>query len=234
MKEPTEERIAWASAALAGNPASASARSWCSRCALLLGAGGAGIALISRGSAGGVLCASGPMADAAEALQFMLGEGPGFSAAEWGEPVLEPDLANPLELRWPSFRDGAVQYGVGAEFSFPLRAGNLSIGALDLYQEGVGELTDEQHANALAVAVVTTRIVLAAQARADGDDLALPLDAVAGARAHVDQAAGIVAAQADLTTDDALLMLRAYAFAHELALDAVARSVIARSLRFDA
>jgi hypothetical protein len=201
---------------------------------MLLGVSGAGIALISEGSAGGVLCASSPMADAAEELQFVLAEGPGFSAAEWGQPVLEPDLANPLELRWPSFRDQAVGYGVAAEFSFPLRAGNVSIGALDVYQDRAGDLSDEQLANALAVAAVTTRVVLAAQSNAPSGEQALPLDGVAGARAHLHQAAGIVAAQAELSADDAALILRAYAFAHDVGLDSVARSVIERRLRFDA
>ena len=232
--EPSRERVAWASAALTAGGPRVSGRPWCGRCAMLLGATGAGIALISKGEAGGVLCASGPLADAAEELQFLLGEGPGFSAAEAGRPVLEPDLANPLELRWPSYRDQALAYGVGAEFSFPLRAGTVSIGALDVYQEHAGELTDEQHANALAVAAVTTRVVLATQSQAAGGELALPLDGVAGARAHLHQAAGVVAAQADMTADDAMLVLRAYAFAHELGLDSVARSVIERRLRFDA
>ena len=231
--EPTQERIAWASSALASD-GSVSARPWCGRCAMLLGVSGAGIALISNGAAGGVLCASGPMANAVEELQFLLGEGPGFTAAEWGRPVLEPDLANPLELRWPSFSDEAVGYGVAAEFSFPLRAGNVSIGVLDVYQELPGNLTDEQHANALAVADVTTRVVLTTQSKAVSGELALPLDGVAGARAHQHQAAGIVAAQAEIRADDAMLILRAYAFAHDLGLDAVARSVIERRLRFDA
>jgi hypothetical protein len=232
--EPTLRRIEWASAALTISSGIAPTRPWCARCALLLGANAAAISLLGAGSSGGVLCASTPMAGAAEELQLMLGEGPGVSAVEAGEPILVPDLANPLSLRWPSYRTQAAEFGVGAEFSFPLRAGNVSIGVLDLYQEEPGPLSDEQHDNALAVAAVTTKLVLTTQSSAWDGELALPLDGVAGARSHIHQASGIVAAQADLTADDAMVILRAYSYAHDKTLDAVARAVIERRVRFDA
>ena len=51
-------------------------------------------------------------------------------------------------------------------------------------------------------------------------------------RAEVYQATGMVIAQLDVTADAALATLRAHAFVHDRPIDAVARDVVARRLRF--
>ncbi len=56
----------------------------------------------------------------------------------------------------------------------------------------------------------------------------LPLE-----RREVYQATGMVIAQLDLSPDAALATLRAHAFVHDRPIDAVARDVVARTLRFD-
>jgi hypothetical protein len=48
----------------------------------------------------------------------------------------------------------------------------------------------------------------------------------------VHQASGMVAAQLGVSIGEALIRLRAYAFAHDRSLTAVADDVVARELRF--
>ena len=47
-----------------------------------------------------------------------------------------------------------------AVFGFPLRTGEVRLGALNLYRSGIGDLTADQHANALVLADLITETVL--------------------------------------------------------------------------
>ena len=51
-------------------------------------------------------------------------------------------------------------------------------------------------------------------------------------RAEVYQATGMIIAQLAISPDAALATLRAHAFVHDRPIDAVARDVVARTLRF--
>jgi hypothetical protein len=165
--------------------------------------------------------------------QFALGEGPSVDAYHEDRPVLEPDLENPDTSRWLAFTGTALEAGVCASFAFPLHLGAVRLGALDLYRDRPGPLTDEQHADALAMADFATRTVLVMQANAPDDRLAAELDDGADFRYVVHQASGMVAAQLDVSVGQALVRLRAYAFGNDRPLTQVAEDVVARRLRFD-
>ena len=114
-----------------------------------------------------------------------------------------------------------------AAFGFPLLVGTSCIGALNLFHDHPGDLTDAQHADAVAVAHIAGRTVLAWQSSADPGSRALALEQVPAHRAVVHQATGIVSVQADVSVDDALTLLRAYAFAEDRAIGDVAADVVA-------
>jgi AmiR/NasT family two-component response regulator len=63
--------------------------------------------------------------------------------------------------------------------------------------------------------------------------VAWQLEGVPAHRAVVHQATGMISVQAGVSVDDAVAMLRAYAFAHDLAIGDLAEAVIDRTLRFD-
>ena len=78
-----------------------------SLCSGSLPVSGAGLALMTdAGPAGTVAATDGPAAGLEE-LQFTLGEGPCVDASRTGRPVLQPDLARTASARWPAFADGA-------------------------------------------------------------------------------------------------------------------------------
>jgi len=194
---------------------------------------GAGIMLMSGDVPRGSVCTTNPVSDRIEQLQYGLGEGPCVDAYGQDRPVLEPDLAEPSTPRWLAFAPPAVGAGVRAIFGFPLHVGAVRLGALNLYRDRPGPLTDEQHADALVMADVAAQALLVLQAEAPPGRLATELEAGADFHYVVHQATGMVAAQLEVSVGQALIRLRAYAFGNDRPLAEVARDVVARTLRFD-
>jgi GAF domain-containing protein len=225
------KRVARVATALAAGIDS-SEHSLCVSSADVAGVDGAGVVLIMRGRALGTVCASDPTVEAVEEVQYSLGEGPCLEAFTTREPVLIPDLAARDVVRWPGFREGALAAGVRAAFGFPILVGSVCIGALDLYQRRLGNLSDDQFADALAVAHVAGRTILEWQSVAGDGSLARQLEHLPVNRAVIHQAAGKISVQRSVTVDDALALLRAYAFANNRPISDVAAEVVRGELRF--
>jgi hypothetical protein len=179
------------------------------------------------------LRSSNAAADEIEDLQYTLGEGPGIDAHAAGRPVAEPDLQRPWHVRWPLLTEPAVAAGAAALFSFPFRQGGVRMGALTLHQRHPGPLSDAQHSDALAMADVVFSLVLALQSGASPGTLTVELEALAGARAEVHQAAGMVSVQLAVGVAEALARLRARAFRDGLPLATLAGDIVARRIRFE-
>ena len=96
----------------------------------------AGVTLIAPGSDPHYIAASDDAAMRFEQLQTELGEGPCLVAYEKGEAVVVPDLR--ADDRFPRFSARAVEEGLGAVFTFPLRHDDHQLGALDLYRTSPG------------------------------------------------------------------------------------------------
>ena len=124
----------------------------------MVGVRGAGVVLLSMQRTLGNVCVSDPVIQTVEDVQYVLGEGPCVDAFNSRAPVLVADLA--VDERWPEFRRGALAAGLRAAFGFPLLVGPSCIGALNLFNDHTGHLSDEQCANTLAVAHVAGRTVL--------------------------------------------------------------------------
>ena len=204
----------------------------CEVCADAVELTGAGVMLMSGDLPRGSVCSSDERSALIEELQYTLGEGPCVDAYHQDWPVLEPDLAGAGVARWVAFGGPAVAAGARAVFGFPLQVGAIRLGALNLYRDRPGPLSADQHADALVMAGVAARAVLAMQANAPPGQLAADLEAGANFHFVVHQAAGVVSAQLDVSMTEALIRLRAYAFANDRMLTAVAEDVVARRLRF--
>jgi len=206
----------------------------CEVCAEVTVMSGAGIMLMSDDVPQGSVCTTDAVSDLIEQLQYELGEGPCVDAYQQDRPVLEPDLADARTPRWPGFTGPAVDAGVRAVFGFPLQVGTVRLGALNLYRDRSGPLSDDQHADALVMADIAAQAVLVLQANAPPGKLAAELEASADFQYVVHQASGMVAAQLEVSVAHALIRLRAHAFGNDRPLAEVARDVVDRKLRFDA
>lgn len=204
----------------------------CEVAAEVTGMSGAGIMLMAGDGPRGSLCTTNAVATLIATLQYTLVEGPCIDAHTVGASVLEPDLADPGLPRWAAFRPPAVAAGVRAVFGFPVRVGAARLGALNLYRDRPGPLSDDQHADALVMADVVARAILAMQADARPGTLASELDAEADLHLVVHQAAGMISVQLAVPIAEALVRLRGHAFATDRPINEVAAAVVSRDLRF--
>lgn len=217
-------------AALAGEGDRPSER-LCQVCANVVQVAGGSVTIMAGDAEPAPLCVSNALAARIEDLQHTLGEGPTLDAHRDGVAVSEPDLPNPRRSRWPVFAPMASAEGAGALFAFPLRIGAIQLGALTLHQLWPGPLTDDQFGDALVMAQVTVNHVLGTQAGASGGRLGGDLEMLAAHRAEVHQATGMVSIQLRVSLVDALVRLRAHAYAEDRPLADVAADVVARRLR---
>jgi len=125
----------------------------------------AGVTLIAPGANPRYVSASDEAAFRFEQLQTELGEGPCLAAYETGKAVAVPDLR--IDDRFPTFAPRAVNEGLIAVFTFPLRGGDSQLGALDMYRDVAGPLDAGAMMAAQTLADVAAAYLLNAQARAE-------------------------------------------------------------------
>ena len=209
------------------------ATSLCLACTDALDVTGAGLMLVSGGRSLGCVGVSDRVTAAVEQVEYTLGQGPCIAAYRSKTAVFDPDLADEGTVEWPEFRRGALEVGVRAAFGFPLLVDRICIGALNLYRDEPGALTEDQIDNAVVVARLASRTLLSWQADAPPGTVAWQLERVPNHRMEVHQATGRISVQAGISLADALVLIRAYAFSRDRPISDVAAEVGAGHLRFD-
>ncbi len=199
----------------------------------LLGVSGAGISLMADEGGHRFAAASDPSSRQLEELQFTFGEGPCIDAFTSGRPVLVPDLSDGHGRRWPMYVPAVRERGVRAIFAFPIQIGGSRLGVLDVFRDQPGSLTPEQLSQAVALTDVVLTMTLDGQRRAPAGSLPQGFDEAPGFRAEIAQAQGMIMVQLGISITEALVRLRAYAYAQGRSVSEVARDVVARRLRFD-
>lgn len=203
----------------------------CDTCVRLLPIDGAAISVVSRDGERETLYTSDTAIQRIEAIQSMLGEGPGIEAFKSRRPVLVPDLAHDSANSWPVFAAETASLPVAAIFAFPLYIGAIPVGAIDFYRRRSGWFTDDQLAIALRLVDVATLALLGTQTggltAGTGDERLADLP---HGSSIVHQATGMLIAQFQIPADQALARLRGYAFSAGLLVEDVALDLTARRL----
>ncbi|GAA2756840.1 GAF and ANTAR domain-containing protein [Actinopolymorpha rutila] len=194
---------------------------------------GVGVSLMNLDIAGGrtLLGASNEVGAGIEELQYRLGEGPCVSAFVDNQPVLVPDLQTAeATVRWPMFTREIAAMGVRAIFALPLRIGMHSMGVLDFHRTRHGPLLEVVEALLVAdaVAIVLFNYQLRQQQTEGMPDL-YELSQLRHDQVHL--AIGMVSGQLDIPNEQAIDLLRAYAYEHGEHLNDVAEQVVERRLR---
>lgn len=203
-------------------------------CIAAVDATGCGLSMVGASGAHEPVLAIGEHCEELEELQLTLGQGPGIDAAAGQGVVLVPDLgAGSAVRRWPVFASAATDRGLRALFALPVAVGAARIGVLDVYPRDPGELSAAQLATALAFADAVLVLVLDERGGVVSDGAAhVRGEVLPERRAEVHQAAGMMSVQLGVGVSEALVRLRAYAYARDLRLSEVAAEVVARRLRF--
>ena len=216
--------------AFARAAAKSPSRDLCNACAEILVVSGAGITVMG-GATTGPVCVSSNRVAALEDLQFTMGIGPCQDAFTTRRPVHAPSFDHLASTRWPSFVTQARLAGIGAVFAYPMSLDGARVGVMTLYQDGEGDLDSTQHQDSIAVAQILTETILSLQDVAPEGTLSKDLNEIVAYRAQVHQASGMVSIQLEIPVDEALLRIRAHAFATGLSTGLVAADIVARRLR---
>ena len=203
----------------------------CHACVDLLEVDGASVSLTHDGSTRGTFGSSGDMSRRLDELQFTFGEGPCLDAVEQGRPVLAPDLADPAEDRWPAFTGALLRSGINAVFALPVTVASQRMGALDLYRCGAGDLNESALAGGMLAAELAALPLMDLMnsdvARDGGAQDGDGFEQLASlSRVEVYQATGMLIGALDVGPAEALLRLRAYAFAHDMTAAETAWAII--------
>jgi hypothetical protein len=149
--------------------------------------------------------------------------------------VLAVDVADRSEQRWPAFSQAALGSGVRAVFALPVALARAPIGALDLFRNEAGPLTDAgleggmwaAELAALPFLDLLTEVGTAEQ----GDDSWEQLASLE--RVEVYQATGMIIGHLDVDAAEALVRLRAYAFSQGLTASEAAWAIVERRVSLD-
>lgn len=192
-------------------------------CCSATGLDGAGVSIVDGCGTREPLYASDEVASVIERLQLTLGEGPCIDSFTTGTPVLVADLTDARDVvsgRWPVFRQEATRIGARAIFAFPIRIGAVWLGAVDFYRQTPGSLDRPELSTVLASVEELCLTVL--EAPDHYGDPERPTDV----NLAVHQAAGMVMVQLDSSIEEAVVRLRATAFAEGTTLDELASEVV--------
>ena len=210
----------------------------CRACVTLLAVDAAAISLVFDGANAATLGSSGPLARIYDELQFTLGEGPCLDSVAHRAPVLVVDLANPNDARWPAYGPAMLAHQIRGVYAMPVLVAGEYVGALDLFSAEPGRLRTEQLAGAVAAAELAAIPVLdlmnadlQAAVSDPNSDAWAELNALS--RAEVSQATGMVMAQLGIDAAEALVRLRAHAYATDRGAIDVARDILDRRLRLE-
>lgn len=191
---------------------------------------GVAVTMFGATAAASLISASDRLSARLDELQFDLGEGPRWEALRTRLPVLVPDVRS-HPYSWPVFNKAILDTEVAAMFVFPLTLGALDLGTVELHHTEPGNLSYSDHTTAAVLAGHTAwhllRRILSVNSSSDASE-----DNDLMSRREIHQATGMVLAQAGTTAAEALLLLRAHAFANALTLREAADAVLLGGLSF--
>ncbi|PPG83269.1 transcriptional regulator [Rathayibacter rathayi] len=183
---------------------------------------GVAISTLGRPFGGETVAASDSTASRLDEIQIDLGEGPCWEAIRAAGPISVPNTST--EERWPLFTEAVGSTTARAVFAFPLSIAGLSIGAVDLYCRRPASLSDSLLGEINASTTATALLVLAAVLR----DNEVEESTNPRSRRVVHQATGMIIARYGSTADEALLLLRAHAFAQQRPVLEIATDIVSR------
>ncbi|MFZ0904297.1 MAG: GAF and ANTAR domain-containing protein [Mycobacterium sp.] len=226
-------------AAVDGRRGLAAADSICEACVMLFGIDAAAISLVFAGVTSGTLGSSGAAARVYDELQFTFGEGPCLDSVAQRAPVLVTDLANANDVRWPAYGPAMLDHKIRGIFAIPVVLAGEFVGALDLFRAQPGELHVEHLAGAIVAAELAGMPLLDLmhsdlQAAVNDPGSSAWAEFNALSRTEVSQATGMLVAQLGVGPAEALVRLRAHAYATNRSATDVARDILDRRLQLEA
>ncbi len=198
------------------------------RCVELLDAAAAGILLADSAGTLRVVGASNEQAQLLELLQVQHDEGPCWDCYHTGDVIINEDVT--AGSPWPRFAPVAVAAGYPSVCAVPMRLKQSRMGCLNLFMSEPVRLPDADIALAQALADVASIAIVQDEATRTADVRERQLQHALESRIVIEQAKGMIAAQAGVAMDEAFSRLRAHARNNNLRLTDVAAAIISGSI----
>lgn len=231
-------RADFAAAVHGAEPGLAAADRLCLACVELLEVDGAAISLVREGVTHGTFGSSNELSRRLDEYQFTFGEGPCLDSVRQAHPIQVPDLGDPAEGRWPAYAGAVLAEGVHAVYALPVAISAAYVGALGLFRADPGALTGADLTGGILAAQLAALPLLDLMsgdvdwAAIEGGDPWSQLESLE--RVEVYQATGMIIARLGVGPAEALVRLRAHAFAHGMTASAVAWIIVRREFMLDA
>lgn len=180
-----------------------------STCVSLLDATAAGILLAGPSETLQVVASSEERMRLLELFELQNDQGPCTDCYRSGRPVHESDLRT--TQRWPQFTAHALEEGFTSLDAIPLRLRDSRLGALNIFDEAPGGLSEDDRRVAQALADVAAIGLLQERAVRESRLLAEQLQHALNSRVAIEQAKGILAEQGGLDVAAAFERLRQHA-----------------------
>ncbi|MGQ1839929.1 GAF and ANTAR domain-containing protein [Kocuria turfanensis] len=196
-------------------------------CVLVDGATGAGVSLLDEAGRRRTTGSTGGSVDAADALQYELGEGPCLSA--WATGVAQRVEDTTEDRRWPAWSAAAAGAGIRAVLSVPLVRQDRALGAMKVYAAAPHAFTarEEQVLGLLAEAAAT--LLGSALAPEAPNRLSASLRAALADRRAVDLATGMLMERHGTDAQSARITLLHASRALDLPMTRIASRVLERA-----
>jgi len=195
----------------------------------LLDAAAAGLILADEAGELSVIASTSERSRLVEIMQLRYGLGPCVECYKTGEVVTVRDV-DEVGDKWPDFREAALEQGLHSVHAVPLRLRGTVIGALNLFRNQTGVMSDEDMLAARALADMATIGILHERTVHETDEAKRQLQRALDSRVLIEQAKGVLAHTHNVDMDEAFHTLRDHARGNGLLLRNVAEAVVNRSL----
>jgi GAF domain-containing protein len=196
----------------------------------LLDASAAGLLLADPHGDLQVLASTSERSQLVEILQLRAGSGPCVESYRTGTLVAVPDIAA-LSGRWPEFQAAALSQGFHSVHALPMRVYGRTIGAMGLFGDKPGALSQEDAAIGQALVDVATISILQERSIRETALVNEQLQRALNSRVLIEQAKGVIAYTSRVGMEEAFLRLRNFARSNNLSLHDTAARVIDRALQ---
>lgn len=161
--------------------------------------------------------------------QYREGRGPCLDAWRNNEVVQVPRVEDFVDV-YPAFAAKCRHHGVWSTLSVPMTAGDVALGALNLYSRASDGLSEDDAPFSRDLAAAGAVVLENVSAYWTAFDLGVQLNEALQSRAVIEQAKGmLMASNRGLTPDQAFSMLRSASQRENVKLRNVAKQIVERS-----
>lgn len=193
------------------------------------GAAAAGVLLADARGRLKVVASSSERTRMVELLELQTHEGPCLDAFRTGALVTATTHEEQVR-RWPSLMSRVGDVVTGPAYGVPMQRGEQRLGAVNIFGQPRGGLSDDDLVTARALVDVATIALVQARRNLANHKLNEELQAALDSRVRIEQAKGVLAAHGALEMHEAFSRLRGYARSNNRHLSEVAEDVASGTL----